>query len=241
MRVATVEYSANQPTPQQIIVPTNSKYAVGVKVYKDGAAVDCSLDEIKVDGLSAVSQRAGYNVYELSSGGNPSIDTLAIVAEKKSSVDYSAAGTATWSGAPIIPAIPIRPEMDILPLSATDLSGITTINAADMAEYELTATLSTADGTTAYSLLPLIWADASDINTKWQIEDGAFKNITNPAIVSNAITVAPNGKFFATSMSQLNKAGAITCDYNIKVDSNDGFDGRFALQVMQRDLGYIEI
>lgn len=85
MKIQTLEYNANQPAPQLVTVPLASKYAIGVKVKKDGEYVDCDMDEMTVDGLSATSQVAGYNVYELSSD--------AIAATKQLDVEVNAPAT----------------------------------------------------------------------------------------------------------------------------------------------------
>ena len=66
MRVSTIEYSANQPTLQQIIVPTDSKYAVGVKVTKDGEIIS---GDLSVGGIAATDNKGGFNIVELSSDG----------------------------------------------------------------------------------------------------------------------------------------------------------------------------
>lgn len=70
MRVATVEYSANQPTPQQIIVPTDSKYAVGVKVTKDGEIIS---GDLSVGGIAETDNKGGFGIVELSSDGAETI------------------------------------------------------------------------------------------------------------------------------------------------------------------------
>ena len=155
MKITTLEYSANQPVNRQITVPTNSKYAVGIKVYKDGVAVDCGLDEISVGGISATEQIAGYNVFELSADGIASINTRDVAILKYPSLNYDARGTATYTGSPIIPGIGYRPIIDLVYLSATPLSGMTEIKAADIAECETSAILSTASGTTEYNLFPV--------------------------------------------------------------------------------------
>lgn len=50
----------------QIVVPTNSEYAVGVKVAKDGQVVDGNLS---VDGMSATTKIGDYSIVKLSSDG----------------------------------------------------------------------------------------------------------------------------------------------------------------------------
>lgn len=64
MRVSTLDYNANQPTLQQIIVPTDSKYAVGVRVTKDGEMIS---GDLSVGGIAATDNKGGFGIVELSS------------------------------------------------------------------------------------------------------------------------------------------------------------------------------
>ena len=70
MRIATINYSANQPTLQQIIVPTDSKYAVGVRVFKDGEMIS---GDLSVGGIAASDNKGGFGIVELSSDGAETI------------------------------------------------------------------------------------------------------------------------------------------------------------------------
>ena len=76
MRVATLNYNANQPTLQQIIVPTNSKYAVGVRISKDGEIAAVKSSELSVNGVAASEQIHGFNVVQLSSDGTEGIKSF---------------------------------------------------------------------------------------------------------------------------------------------------------------------
>ena len=194
-------------------------------------AVDCGLDEISVGGISATEQIAGYNVFELSADGIASINTRDVAILKYPSLNYDARGTATYTGSPIIPGIGYRPIIDLVYLSATPLSGMTEIKAADIAECETSAILSTASGTTEYNLFPVFCSDLADTNLIWTVQDGKFVNGTNPNIVSSVVPVAANAKFDARTPAALTVAAAISCDYNIGFDSRDGFSAKFGLQV----------
>ena len=70
MRVATINYSANQPTLQQIIVPTDSKYAVGVRVTKDGEIIS---GDLSVGGIAASDNKGGFGIVELSSDSSETL------------------------------------------------------------------------------------------------------------------------------------------------------------------------
>ena len=82
MQTQNLEYNLNQPIPKQIAVPLNSLYGISVKLYKDGEALSCGMDELTVDGLAAVSQVADYNIYTLSSDGNVGIKKYDVVLNK---------------------------------------------------------------------------------------------------------------------------------------------------------------
>lgn len=69
MEIQTIEYNTNQPVNQQITVPINSIYGIGIKVSKDGEALSCGMDELTINGISATTQSNDYNIYVLSSDG----------------------------------------------------------------------------------------------------------------------------------------------------------------------------
>ena len=76
MNIQTIEYDARMPVQKQITVPTNSDFAVGIKVYRDGKEVDVKRHELSVNGQIASDQRNGYNIFELSSNGDVGMTSL---------------------------------------------------------------------------------------------------------------------------------------------------------------------
>lgn len=84
MNFYTLEYDCNTPVTQQINVPTNTDYMVGIKVKKDGEAVDISPSNITVGDFEMDAEKTnGYVTYKASTGDDASfrqfdvrVDTL---------------------------------------------------------------------------------------------------------------------------------------------------------------------
>lgn len=92
MKVQTIEYDAAAPAQKQVTVPTNSDYAVGVKVFKDGEEVAVKRHELSVNGQIASDQVNGYNVFNLSSDGNVGMTSLDV--DVQSGVNGTESGEA---------------------------------------------------------------------------------------------------------------------------------------------------
>ena len=82
MKVTTLQYNANQPMPQQIAVPTNSEYAIGLKIIRDGEPVELSASELSVGGQTCTAMNADYSVFKLSSDGFEGMKKLDVVVDK---------------------------------------------------------------------------------------------------------------------------------------------------------------
>ncbi len=82
MKIYKLSFNANQPATQQINVPTGNEYALGIKVQRDGKEVNCGLDEISVDCLSATTQTANYNIFKLSADNVPGLRELDVKVDK---------------------------------------------------------------------------------------------------------------------------------------------------------------
>lgn len=76
MNYYTIDYDVNRPMANQMTVPMNSEYGIGVRVIKDNEPVNLEMGELSVNGMSATSQVNGYNLYELSSGNDTGMNTL---------------------------------------------------------------------------------------------------------------------------------------------------------------------
>lgn len=77
MNFYTLTYDANLPTKQQINVPTNTDYKVGVKVVKDGELVALKSSDVTLGTLSADTElEDGYVTFTKAAGDNASYTKL---------------------------------------------------------------------------------------------------------------------------------------------------------------------
>lgn len=61
MKIYTLTYDANLPTKQQVNIPTNSDYKIGVKVVKNGELLDLDPADVTLGSLSADADKTnGY-------------------------------------------------------------------------------------------------------------------------------------------------------------------------------------
>lgn len=90
MKLYTLTYDCNRPTPQQINVPTNTDYKVGIKVKRNGAYQNLKPAEVTLGTLSADEAEVnGYTTFTFSAGDNASYtqDTLDIQHAQDSTVE----------------------------------------------------------------------------------------------------------------------------------------------------------
>ncbi len=82
MNFYTLTYDANLPTTQQINVPTNTDYKLGVKVRSNGELLDLDPADVTLGALSADAEKTnGYVTFTKAAGDDASNTqkTLAIV------------------------------------------------------------------------------------------------------------------------------------------------------------------
>ena len=71
MNLYTLEFDCNTPVTQQINVPTNSDYKVGIKVKKDGQDIDLQPSQLSVGDYTMDDVKTnGYVTYSASTGDN---------------------------------------------------------------------------------------------------------------------------------------------------------------------------
>ena len=90
MKLYTLNYDCNRPTPQQINVPTNTDYKIGIKVKRNGAYQSLKPAEITLGALSADEDDVnGYTTFTMSAGDNASYtqETLDIKHAQDSTVE----------------------------------------------------------------------------------------------------------------------------------------------------------
>lgn len=69
MNFYTLTYDANLPTKQQVNIPTNSDYKVGVKVVKNGELLDLDPEDVTLGALSADAEKTnGYVTFTKEAG-----------------------------------------------------------------------------------------------------------------------------------------------------------------------------
>lgn len=233
MKVQTLEYNANQPMPQQIAVPTNSVYAVGVKVIKDGEVID---GDLSVDGVSASTKIADYKIVQLSSESAETMKALDVVIDCQSTVESILSGQAEkMSSAPMA----IKNNVTLVALSATPLSSLETLPASYVTKFDASYVLSSASGVTD----PVdVGRDNKtltiNVNNLYILDNDKWWN-PQTGVITDEVAIDSTTVLQARQITA--NAQNIIVDYNFTVDSQDSFNSKFPLQVMQKDMGYIEI
>lgn len=107
MNFYTLTYDANLPTKQQINVPTNTDYKLGIKVRRNGEIQNLSPESVTLGGLSADPVKTnGYVTFTLSAGDNASYTSEKLDIEKGYDAEFydhnetvnTSGATATYLG-----------------------------------------------------------------------------------------------------------------------------------------------
>ena len=94
MNFYTLEYDCNTPVTQQINVPTNSDYKVGIKVKKDGQDISLQPSQLSVGEYTMDDAKTnGYVTYGASTGDDAEYKQLDVVVDK----NYDGLGPAEAS------------------------------------------------------------------------------------------------------------------------------------------------
>lgn len=84
MNFYTLTYDANLPTKQQVNIPTNTDYKIGVKVVRNGELLDLNPEDVTLGALSADATKTnGYVTFTRSAGDEASMEMYNL------SVDYT--------------------------------------------------------------------------------------------------------------------------------------------------------
>lgn len=84
MNFYTLTYDANTPTTQQLNVPTNTDYKIGVKVRRNGEVLELNPEDMTLGTLSADARKTnGYLTFTRSAGDEASMEMYNF------SVDYT--------------------------------------------------------------------------------------------------------------------------------------------------------
>lgn len=83
MNFYTLEYDCNTPTVQQINVPTNTDYVVGIKATKDGQDINLRPNQLSVGDYTMDAEKTnGYVTYKASVGDDASFTQLDVQVDK---------------------------------------------------------------------------------------------------------------------------------------------------------------
>ena len=97
MKLYTLTYDANLPTKQQINVPTNTDYKLGIKVRRNGEVQSLGPNSVMLGTLSADAQKTnGYVTFTLSADDNASYTSEQLNIQK----GYDFDDTISNSGGP---------------------------------------------------------------------------------------------------------------------------------------------
>lgn len=82
MKLYTLEFNCNTPTTQQVNIPTNTDYMVGIKVTKNGEVLDIDPEEMTLGGTEADATKTnGYVTFTMASGDSPKYESKVVAIE----------------------------------------------------------------------------------------------------------------------------------------------------------------
>ena len=238
MKYKTLTFDANKPIVQAITTPLNSKYGIAVKVQRDSKDIACSKEDIKVDGLSAVSQIAGYNLYELSSDGGAGSVNKDIVVDVPDSFDLNI--TLSGIGTGVMPVGPTPLTIDVY--LSSYISEPITVKRED---FSVRCSVITAGSgvpkveTVTTTNLTLNW-DGQLAYVTEGYNKLRYKMPDSFDIVEVDELTLPAYTKISKTFSGPNKGQSQTVNGVINLRSNDSLKTKFVLQVNKHDLGYID-
>lgn len=96
MNFYTLEYDCNTPVTQQINVPTNTDYKVGIKATKDGQDINLQPSQLSVGNYTLDDTKTnGYVTYKASTGDNASFTQLDVKVETEAPAKFEDSRTAS--------------------------------------------------------------------------------------------------------------------------------------------------
>lgn len=251
MNVQTIEFDASTPIQKQITVPTNSDFAVGIKVYRDGEVVDVKRHELSVNGQIASNQRNGYNIFELSSDSNVGMKQFDVEAAKLPVIDTTLTQSNRFkNSSSVIPHKKLYPGGDSLSvfgidreieLSCTDLTvqfidyGSTV--AIHGAKYSIGLSGPTTGYVGQYIFAEIPLSDTSLSDDFWKNDYvGKFWLGDDEHTIVDSVKVDQYTSI--TNGAGVRRNQTLCCDGIISMKY--GYQYKFPLQISQIDTGYIE-
>lgn len=105
MNFYTLDYDCNTPVTQQINVPTNTDYKVGIRVKKDGEVVNISPENVTVGEYELDAEKTnGYVTYTTATEDEASFTQLDVNVDKTPTIIRSTDRTFA-NGTSLIPIV----------------------------------------------------------------------------------------------------------------------------------------
>lgn len=98
MNFYTLEYDCNTPVTQQINVPTNTDYKVGIKVKKNGQDINLQPSQLSVGNFEMEAEKTnGYVTYKASVGDDANFTQLDVKVDTGAPTKFEDTRTANYS------------------------------------------------------------------------------------------------------------------------------------------------
>lgn len=82
MKLYTLEFNCNTPTTQQVNIPTNTDFMIGIKVTKNGEVLDIDPEEMTLGGKEADAMKTnGYVTFTSASGDSAKYESKTVAIE----------------------------------------------------------------------------------------------------------------------------------------------------------------
>lgn len=251
MNYYTIDYDVNRPMANQMTVPMNSEYGIGVRIIKDNEPMNLEMGELSVNGISATSQVNGYNLYELSSGNDTGTNTLEVEASKLPIIDTTLTQSTRYTSPArgvkrIFPGYqslsvfgiydsPVWLTKDNLEVSFVDYGSSVRF---DNTHYQYDVNLSSSGGDQYYYIFREIPLSIDVLSDKFWLNDhvGEFWLVGDTQTTVDSISVDWNYKVL--NAVPVNRGTIVNCDATISMKY--GYQYNFPLQVNVADKGYFE-
>lgn len=234
MKYYTINYDANYPMLNQINVPLNSVYGIGVRVKKNGAYIPLAKDEVLIGEQRGNSTIGDYVTVNMASGNSNGIIRKDVIIEKQPTILGELSDQRTQLNSSD-EELTYSPEV-----VASNIEGLTlpaTVKASDV-DYTIKVTLSSETGITeadvpASQTGVLLSGTAVYYKNgdKWKLVDG------DDEVESLDLS---STSYVKLVQYEIPAQTAISADFNFKVNSNDGYVLQFPLQISESDKGVFE-
>ena len=254
MKINAIEYDACMPMPNQITVPTNSDFNVGIKVYRDGEEVNVKRHELSVNGQIASDQIDGYNIFELSSDGDVGMKKIIVDVVKPTTLSGESVATNTaffranrlqGAGVNVYLSSVDTTFPDDYDLYAKDVSLIcdfrlSTSAGVDDTIYHMPSIYVIIDEQGNIIGRSYLWNLNGQplllLNDKWYYNEYVSSAVDHITIDKSQTTLSA----FASMQTKYSVNTNCMISAYLNIDSKDGLKAKFPLQIQQTDTGYIE-